>query len=174
MIAPGDDYSWYAPLEQREDEIGSHVGTYSALNVPNPQPGWHYYWCHYHARSNYSELTSFMSQGWQPVLEGEPEYENPHQTNFLHSQQNVDRLKLFGDVALFKIPLDKYRIQQQEQTREATQQLHGAQAAHEQRGEERARQFGRNAPKGRPLYYARADHDLTVEEFDNTKSHSKD
>jgi hypothetical protein len=171
MIAPGDDYDWYKPLEFQEDELGTHRSSFSALNVPNPQPGWRYYWCHYHKGSNYSELTSFMTQGWSPVLEGDPEYGNVHGASFLQSQQNVDRLKVFGDVVLFKTPDDNYRRIQEEETTAATNQLFGIAAAHEARGELMAQRFPqRQRPKGRPMYYARADHETYSELVDPNKA----
>jgi hypothetical protein len=174
MMAPGDDYSWYAPLAQTDDEIGDHREAYSALNVPNPQPGFHYYWCHYHKGSNYSEITSFMNEGWQPVLAGEPEFQNKHRVNFLQSQQNVDNLKIFGDVCLMKIDLDRYREIQDTNTRAANQQLYGQADAHIDRGEEMGRRFGRNTPKGKHLYYARADHNINSEVFDPNAANTKD
>lgn len=171
MISPGDDYSFYEPLEQREDEIGSHQANFRALNVFNPQPGWRYYWAHYSKRDNFSELTRFIDhEGWQPVLEGEPEYGTSRTHSFLTSQPNADRLKLFGDVCLIKIQEERYRELQAEQNTAATRQLYGLKAAHEARGEDMARQFRHGLGyKGRPVYYARDDHQLDIEEFDPSK-----
>jgi hypothetical protein len=122
-----------------------------ALNVKNAQPGMHYYY----ERAKPSDVQRRLNEGWEPVTSSDPEQwgaELPEDV-----QRQLDGVKAFGDVMLFKISTDRYRLLQDQWIQEAKDRRDGPEVSYQTKGEERAGELGAAAPEG-DLYYQRPNH----------------
>ena len=131
-------------------EVGSHTGHAAALNIRNPQPGWHYY----HVKRDRASIQRFMNMGYKPLRSDDPEMRGAIEFN-AENVPELDGLQAYKDVVAMKIPEDLYRTLLEEKARKAAIQREGTADAHVSKGQNLAARAGANRDD---LYYASKHH----------------
>ena len=96
---PNEDYR-PANVDPHANIRGTHSSHSFALNIPNPEPGKHYYWC----AASRDQIQSFQNRGWsisqrnQRIQESDP-------TRGMNLDTTVGRV----DVVLMEIDDEGYR-----------------------------------------------------------------
>jgi hypothetical protein len=139
-VGGGSDRSWLKPRQSSE-----------ALNVRNPQPGFHYYYC----RRDPSSVQRKLNQKWQVVTSDMPEKWGAELPDNI--QQELDGVRAFKDVMLLRIKDEDYRLIQEEKQRRAAVARDGATEEYLEKGRQRAAQLGNLAPED-DLYYKKGYH----------------
>ena len=111
-IRVGEDREMYRPLNPdgnyTEGSVGCHRGHMEYLNVPNPQPGRHYYWALTHPKA----IRRVKQQGWIFVGNEDPEYSGNEQYSDVIAA-GLDTSVTRNEIALCWMPESKYRERQQ-------------------------------------------------------------
>ena len=159
-LTQGEDLSWYEEFTPDDYTVGHFRGDLTALNIRNAQPGYTYYY----VRNNTSDMIRFLNQGWSVVDANDPERYGANALNDKWSlPTNLGTEHAYKDVALMKIPIDRYREIQHRKDEERKTQLNGVVHSYLDRGADRARELHR-PPNGRSHYYANPDHGQVIEE----------
>lgn len=104
----GRDYSWSKPFNPNpapDEEYGSHVGPYAALNIRNREPGYHYAYAH---RDDPGSYRSMQMMGFRPVQVGESDAVSNDFGLGAPQGSSPDTLASVGKLVQMKIPLDRY------------------------------------------------------------------
>lgn len=161
MISGGIELDWLRPLdpdEVRKDGdgvrmAGTHVAHYQALNVRDPVPGMHYYWC----RKKTGDLIRFRNMGWEVVPPGSQSYAGDITDP---NQGLVDGASpAQHDVVLVQIHESKLAAIQQEKMEEARLAREGSLAMFMERATETELRYGRRGG----LRYVSDDHRTETE-----------
>jgi len=153
-VRGGENLEWLKPLAaNRENEVGSHVGKSRALNVRNPQPGYHYYNEHRVPGS----IQKRLNEGWRPISSHDPESWGVDLSEVDGVKfPELDGLQAFGDVICMKIPIEKYRALKEERARQAKVLREGTTEEYLTKGQTLAAQVGSEDD----LYYAARHHSI--------------
>ena len=153
MIEGGHDRSWLRPHDVVLDQIaGTHRGNSEALNVGNPQPGWHYYY----ARRDNSFVQRYLNNGWRPVTATDPEtWGVSHHEDI----PELDGLVAFKDVILLKIPEEQWRALQERKAELTRRDMTGPEEEYLRQGDNLTRQTHSDDD----LYYKKSDHGFSTE-----------
>ena len=110
-IEAGEDRALYRPLNSEgnytEGSVGCHRGHMEYLNVPNPQPGRHYYW----VSTDPKRIRKAKIQGWTFVTKEDPEWSGNEQYNDVIAA-GLDTSVTRNDIALCWMSEEKYRERQ--------------------------------------------------------------
>lgn len=145
------------PMDSLDRSIGCHRGDYRVLNVQNPQAGFEYNW----ERNRPETIMRAKMRGGQMVRDGDPEYTSLRELAEIDASTPLDTRTVFGDVVLFRTPMDRVRERHEENARKSRQSLLGGvdryvnQAQHDER--EQAGQRGMSS-----LRFARSNHQLDL------------
>ena len=110
MEGGGNRFSLRPHIADDGEILGTHRGNSEAMNIKNPQPGWHYY----HPRRDASAVQRKLNEGWRPITSTDPEkWGVDHHADI----PEMDGLQAFKDVIAMKIPEAKYRVMMAEKAR---------------------------------------------------------
>lgn len=138
---------------------GNHRGPAAGLNVHNPQPGMHYYWCrHPQADRRGAQYRRYINQGYRPVAPGDPEY-TQESLDLDFKGLGIQDFHIKSDVILMKVPEQTYRAHQEfaQATRDA--QVDGPTAEYLSKSRELDSSYGARAEG--PIYYKGPGHGNT-------------
>ena len=111
-INSGVDRALYRPLRPdgnyTEGSVGCHRGHMEYLNVPNPQPGRHYYWANV---SDPKKLQRIKAQGWSFIGKNDPEWSGNQRYDDIIAA-GLDTTVTRNEIALCWMPTEKYRARQ--------------------------------------------------------------
>lgn len=157
-VGGGSDRSWLKPFEPRkprtwdeEDIIGTHQIGSEALNVRNPMPGFHYTYF----RRDPSSVQRALNRKFQIVRSDDQEKWGAELPDDV--QKELDGVRAFKDVMLFRIKDEDYRLIQEEKQRRAHVARDGAAQAYLDKGQQVEAQLGDNRPVD-DLYFKRGRH----------------
>lgn len=158
-LQAGDNFAWYKPVDLGNTEtIGNFVGDHEALNVSGAQADFHYYY----QRNKPDAVIRFLNKGWSVVGDNDPEKFGDGRVSW-KVQTSLGTERAYQDVILMKIPLSKYR-EQQEAHQAYNQSIMAEQGSRfVELGEERASEL-RQRPSG-SLYFVGQNHGQTIEEL---------
>tara|TARA_Y100000310_G_scaffold344025_1_gene454598 strand:- start:2889 stop:3386 length:498 start_codon:yes stop_codon:yes gene_type:complete len=146
-------------LPDDESALGDHKGNFEALNVRNPQRGYHYYYI----RAEASSVLRFMNQGWQIVQADDPEQFGADLPDNIGLP--LDGVRAYHDVLLARLPLEKYREYKADRADRRRASLEANYLAFKQTERERMDQLHpHQRPQGRDLFYHRAQHSTQEED----------
>jgi hypothetical protein len=134
-----------------DEAIGTHRGNSEALNIRNPQPGFHYYY----ERSKPANILRRLNEKWEFVKDTDPEQwgaQLPPEVG-----QALDGLKAYGDVVLMRIHEDNYRVLRDQKALLAKASREGTTDDWTNKGHQQASKLGDRAPSD-DMYYARRGH----------------
>lgn len=163
MIDSGPPLSDTRPLEIERDElgrpmqIGCHVGSGTALNVRNPQPGYVYWY----ERSKPADVLRKMNEGWELVTSEHPEGWGAQLP--AHVQAALGTARAYQDVVLMRAPEEIVAARQQENSEQARLSREGIDRDFEDRGRRLQAALGQRGG-ARPVYSRHPDHGYFLEE----------
>ena len=153
-IRAGTDRAAYRPLRNdgnySEGAVGCHRGHMEYLNVPNPQPGRHYYW----TTTDPKSIQRIKAQGWIFVTKDDPEWSGNQRYDDVIAA-NLDTTVTRNDVALCWMPKERYRARQAALV-ERQERSRGDDASAEYL--EKGRRF--EATYGRDVYFKQRGHGI--------------
>jgi hypothetical protein len=128
--------------------LGNYQGSYDAMNVRNPQPGYRYA----HLTRSAGRLSSKARKGYRAVLPGDPEYLGDNLPQ--HVQQALGEQAVVGDSVLCRVSLEDYEKEMREKDARRRAQL-GAEDEFTRKGTVGEAAYAR---PGRPVRYSLSDH----------------
>ena len=158
MIQGGEDNSWFRPLNPGDKILGAHRGNHSALNIKNPQPGYHYYYIRRHP----SDVQRFMNAGWEFL--GDEHEEDWGAKLPDHVQAQLDSVRAYQDVMPVRIRIEKYAEIQRQKQEDARVASAGADDEFLGKGDMQTERM-QGASADNPVYYKRKDHLTHTEEY---------